>query len=47
MLSVYFPLTLSLPFIVKLSESNLPDNKFNIVVFPHPEGPRIAVKVCG
>jgi hypothetical protein len=47
MLSVYFPLTLSFPLIVRLSESNLPESRLSIVVFPEPEGPRIAVNVNG
>jgi len=32
---------------VKFYESNLPERRFNIVVLPDPEGPRIAVIVLG
>lgn len=31
----------------RLSESCLPDIRLSIVVLPHPEGPKIAVKVLG
>jgi hypothetical protein len=47
MLSVYFPFTLSFPLIVRLSESNLPESKLSMVVFPEPEGPKMAVNVKG
>jgi hypothetical protein len=31
--------------ILRLSEESLDDKKFNNVVFPDPDGPRIAVKL--
>ena len=37
----------SLPKSCRLLDSNLPERRFNIVVFPQPDGPTIAVKVPG
>lgn len=42
-----FPLIFILPLNKRFYESILPDSKFNIVVFPDPEGPKIAVIVFG
>ena len=33
------------PWIVRLSDINLPERKFKRVVFPEPDGPRMAVNV--
>jgi hypothetical protein len=35
------------PFKFKFLDNCLPDNKFNIVVLPEPDGPKIAVIVLG
>jgi hypothetical protein len=42
-----YPFNYKFPSIIRLGEANLPLKKFNKVVFPEPEGPRIAVKVPG
>ena len=47
MLSVASPFTFNFPDTFRFYESNLPESKFNKVVFPEPEGPRIAVNVLG
>ena len=35
------------PRSLRFFESSRPESKFNIVVFPEPEGPKIAVTVLG
>lgn len=45
--SIGFPLAFSYPLNIKLSERSLPDRRLSIVVFPEPEGPKIAVTVFG
>jgi len=42
---MFWPLNLIYPSTIRLSDINLPDKKFNKVVLPDPEGPKIAVKV--
>jgi hypothetical protein len=41
------PLNLNYPSRMRLSDISLPDRKLRRVVFPDPEGPRIAVNVPG
>lgn len=45
--STVSPLILSSPLSYRLSESILPEMRLSMVVFPQPDGPRIAVKVPG
>lgn len=40
-------LNLNSPSTTKLSDISLPDRKLSKVVFPDPEGPKMAVKVEG
>jgi hypothetical protein len=46
-LAIGFPFRKYSPYINRLLETNLPDKKLRRVVFPDPDGPRIAVKVPG
>jgi hypothetical protein len=46
-LSVDTPFTFNFPNTLRFYESNLPESKFNKVVFPEPDGPRMAVNVLG
>ena len=43
MLETYCPLITSFPRTSKFFDNNLPESKFKSVVFPEPEGPKIAV----
>lgn len=45
--STALPLIFILPLRVKFFDKSLPDSKLSIVVFPDPEGPKIAVTVLG
>jgi hypothetical protein len=47
MLSVYTPFTFNFPCIVKFYDKRRPESKLRSVVFPDPDGPKIAVKVFG
>lgn len=42
-----FPLAFSYPLNIKLSERSRPESRFSIVVFPEPDGPKMAVIVFG
>lgn len=47
MLSVYTPFTFNFPWILKFYDNSRPESKLRRVVFPDPDGPKIAVNVFG